>query len=168
MWKIIKNELGRPSTIKHDITIDVQSEKIDLNKIAELFNAYFCEMPVNLLKNTKPNNIPPPDKYRICIKGCNKSIFLSPITEEEVINVAISLKNKYTAGYDGILDYVIKQCTDYLKKPLTDIYNSSLESVTFPDQLKISKVTPVHDHPRYCVCPDLLVAVGETSYGIWG
>ena len=24
----------------------------------------------------------------------------------------------------------------------------------------------VHDHPLYLVCPDLLVAVGETSYGI--
>jgi hypothetical protein len=27
MWKIIKNEIGRPSTIKHDITLDIQSEK---------------------------------------------------------------------------------------------------------------------------------------------
>jgi hypothetical protein len=145
MWKIIKNELSKPSTIKYDLTIDIQSEKtVDLNKIAELFNAYFCEMPVNLLKNNKPNNIPPPEKYRICIKGFNKSIFLSPITEEEVANVAMSLKNKYTAGNDGISEYVIKQCIDYLKKRLTDIYNSSLESGTFPDQLKIAKVTPVH------------------------
>jgi len=24
----------------------------------------------------------------------------------------------------------------------------------------------VHDHPSYFVCPDLLCAVGETSYGI--
>jgi hypothetical protein len=26
----------------------------------------------------------------------------------------------------------------------------------------------LHDHPRYFVCPDLLVAVGENSYGIKG
>jgi hypothetical protein len=39
---------------------------------------------------------------------------------------------------------VVKQCIDYLKKPLTDIYNLSLESGIFPEQLKIAKVIPVH------------------------
>jgi len=28
-------------------------------------------------------------------------------------------------------------------------------------------VSNVHDHPLYLVCPDVLCAVGETSYGIW-
>jgi len=32
----------------------------------------------------------------------------------------------------------------YFKKPLTDIYNASLESGIFPDQLKIAEVIPVH------------------------
>jgi hypothetical protein len=26
----------------------------------------------------------------------------------------------------------------------------------------------MHDYPLYFVCPDLLITVGETSYGIWG
>jgi len=30
---------------------------------------------------------------------------------------------------------------------------------------KVTRI--VHDHPLYLICPDLLVAVGETSYGIW-
>jgi hypothetical protein len=100
-----------------------QSEEIaDLNKIAELFNAYFCEMPVELLKNSKLNNIPIPEKHRVCIKDCNKSIFLTPVTENEVAKVAKSLKNKFESGSDDIPDYVVKQCIEYLKKPLTDIY----------------------------------------------
>jgi hypothetical protein len=70
-------------------------EIVDLNRIAELFNAYFCKMPVHLLKNSKLNNIPIPEKHRICIKGCNKSIFLTPITENEVVKVAKCLKNKF-------------------------------------------------------------------------
>jgi hypothetical protein len=45
-WKIIKNEVGRSSTKTHDITLVIQSDVIgDLNKIADLFNVYFCEMP---------------------------------------------------------------------------------------------------------------------------
>jgi len=39
---------------------------------------------------------------------------------------------------------VVKQCITQLKKPLTNIYNASLESGIFPDQLKIAKVVPEH------------------------
>ena len=88
----------------------------------DLFNAYFCEMPINLLRNNKLNKIPSPNKHRGYINGCDKSIFLTPITENEVTKVAKRLKNKFTTGNDDIPDYVVKQCIDYLKKPLTDIY----------------------------------------------
>jgi hypothetical protein len=145
IWKIINNEVGKPSTKTHDITLDIQSHVIDdLNKIADLCNKYFCEMPIKLLKNNKTNNSSPPDKHQICIKDCNKSIFFTPITDNEVIKAAKSLKNKYATGNDDIPDYTVKLCIDYLKKPLTDIYNVSLVSGIFPHQLKIAKVIPVH------------------------
>jgi len=41
-------------------------------------------------------------------------------------------------------NYVLKQCTKLLKKPLANIYNASLESGIFPDQLKIAKVVPLY------------------------
>jgi hypothetical protein len=39
---------------------------------------------------------------------------------------------------------VVKQCIQLLKKPLANIYNASLESEIFPDQLKIAKVVPLY------------------------
>jgi hypothetical protein len=39
---------------------------------------------------------------------------------------------------------VVKQCIQLLKKPLANIYNASLESGIFPDQLKIAKVVPLY------------------------
>ena len=79
VWKIINDEVGRSSTITHDITLDIQSNEIgDMNKIVDLFNVYFCETPVKLLKSNKLNNISPSDKHRVYIKGCNKSIFFQP------------------------------------------------------------------------------------------
>jgi hypothetical protein len=39
---------------------------------------------------------------------------------------------------------VVKPCIKLLKKPLANIYNASLESGIFPDELKIAKVVPVY------------------------
>jgi hypothetical protein len=49
-----------------------QNSLCNHNKIVDLFNAYFCEIPVNLLRNNKLNKIPPPDKHRVYINGCDK------------------------------------------------------------------------------------------------
>jgi len=54
------------------------------------------------------------------------------------------LKKKSSAGIDEIPDCIVKQCIQLLKKPLTNIYNASLESGIFPDQLKIARVSPLH------------------------
>jgi hypothetical protein len=71
-------------------------------------------------------------------------MFLFPVTENEVENVAKGLKKKSSAGIDGIPDCIVKQCIQLLKKPLTNIYNASFDSGIFPDQLKIAKVIPLH------------------------
>ena len=39
---------------------------------------------------------------------------------------------------------MVKQCIKLLKKSLANIYNASLESEIFPDQLKIVKVAPLY------------------------
>ena len=85
IWKIIKNEIDKSTNSMQDI----QSDKInDLHKIADLFNTFFCETPTKLLRNNKINNSLPPDKHRMNIKRCNKSLFFSPITENEVVKLA--------------------------------------------------------------------------------
>jgi hypothetical protein len=97
------------------MTLNIQSEEsVDLHKIVELFNMFFCEIPIKLLRNNERNDIMPAMRHRMNIKGCNKSLFFSPITENEVVKVAQSLKNKFTTGYDEIPDAIVKQCIDYL------------------------------------------------------
>jgi hypothetical protein len=49
------------------------------------------------------------------IKGCNKSLFFSPITENEVVKVAKSLKNKFTTGYDNIPNAIVNNALITLK-----------------------------------------------------
>jgi hypothetical protein len=47
-----------------------------------------------------------------------------PITENEVELVIKKFKGKFSAGYDEILQYVVKQCEKFVKGPLAHIYNT--------------------------------------------
>jgi hypothetical protein len=49
-------------------------------------------------------------------------LFLTPATEEEVLQISKELKMKSSAGYDEIPDMTIKQCIHIVKKTF-DFYN---------------------------------------------
>jgi hypothetical protein len=53
------------------------------------------------------------------IKHFPNSIFIPPVTEEQVVSPAKSLKGKPTAGYDDIHQSLAKQCIRLIKGPLT-------------------------------------------------
>jgi hypothetical protein len=59
-------------------------------------------------------------------------MFLAPITEGQVLNVTSKLKGTFSAGYDEILERLVKDSIQFIKKPLTFIFNISLCSGTFP------------------------------------
>ena len=71
-------------------------------------------------------------------------MFLFPVTENEVKKVAKNLKNKLLAGINKICNCIIKQCIQLLEKPLTNIYNASLETGFLPDHLKIAEIILLH------------------------
>ena len=70
-----------------------------------------------------------------------KQIALQPIEECKVIQVIDRLKNKSSKGIDGISNNLIKTAKYVFAKPLTD---QMLYSGIFPEQLKLSKIDPLH------------------------
>ena len=74
---------------------------------------------------------------------CTNSIFIYPVTEEEVISLSKSWKGKPTACIDDIPENLVKQCIQLLKGPLAHVYNLLLNSGVFPDVWKTAKVRPV-------------------------
>ena len=119
MWQVIDKELGKSTTKKQDITINIGSTEIVNPKvITELFNVHFCEAPGELLNKHKPYDIKIFDNPYFHLSSCTKSLFLTLVTEFEVVKVAKGLKNNLASGVDDIPDLVIKKCIDYLKKPL--------------------------------------------------
>jgi hypothetical protein len=53
---------------------------------------------------------------------------LLPITENEAECVIKKFKGKFSAGYDEIPEYVVKQHAKFVKGTLAHIYNISINS----------------------------------------
>ena len=137
-WRIIHKETGKAPPQGQDITLVKNNEEVTKpGMVAETFNSYFCEIPKELLE-VGGKQRPIHGNYHLKINQNPNSMFLSPVTENELKKVAGSLKNKLTAGLDDVPEYVVKKCIDQLTTPLTDIYNASLESGTFSRQAKDS------------------------------
>ena len=42
------------------------------------------------------------------------------------------------------MEFIVKKCVQFIKKPLTDTCNASFASCTFPDTLKTAIIKPLH------------------------
>jgi potassium voltage-gated channel Eag-related subfamily H protein 8 len=67
-----------------------------------------------------------------------------PITENEAELFIKKFKGKFSAGYDEIPEYVVKQCAKLVKGPLAHICNILINSGTFPEKSKIARVKPLY------------------------
>ena len=110
-----------------------------LYKVIENFNTFFTEVGPNLA-----NKINPPRKhfheYLNKYQTCQPENFISV---NELKNALFSLKINKSPGYDDISFNVVKKCFVVLFKPLLHIFNLSIQTGIFPDELKIASVTPI-------------------------
>ena len=139
MWDLINTELGKGRAGPKNIKLNVDNVEIKSpQQVANKFNEFFANAAENLLSTNLPSY-----NNDILVKVNEKSMFLTPVTEEEVAEITKSLKNKKSTGIDEISDYVIKRCHLYIVQPLTHIINLSLSTGSFPDGLKDAKIKPI-------------------------
>ena len=60
-----------------------------------------------------------------------------------IMNAIKQLKSGKTAGPDKVPTKIVKDVDDLMSKPLSTIFNPSLENGIFPDIWKLAKVTPI-------------------------
>ncbi len=72
-----------------------------------------------------------------------QSFFLSPTNEQDVISTVKLLKNK-SAGHDDIRAETVKTIVEQIAKPLSHMCNTSFTRASFPNELKVAKVTPIY------------------------
>ena len=111
----------------------------NIHSIAKNFNKFFTEIGPNLA-----NKIDLPRKYfHEYLKEYQKCQPENVIFVNELKDAFFSLKINKSPGYDDISFNVIKKCFGVLYKPLLHIFNLSIQTGIFPDELKIASVTPI-------------------------
>ena len=107
--------------------------------IAESFNKYFTQIGPNLAKNIGTSS----KSFNEYIKKHSSTWPEKIKSLSELKDVFFFLKINKGTGYDGISFNVVKKCFGVLYKPLSHIFNLSLQTGIFPDKLKIANVTPL-------------------------
>ena len=67
-------------------------------------------------------------------------MYITPVSESEIEKVIKNLKGKISSGFDGVTEFIVKKCLQFIKKPLADICNNSFAAGIFPEILKVAIV----------------------------
>ena len=82
--------------------------------------------------------------YKQCLTNpIENSMFISPVTEAEIINIMSGLPSKQSHEHDEINIILIKSIINVIVKPLCIILNKSFLTKQFPSFLKIARITPI-------------------------
>ena len=141
-WKLI-NEItneNKPSSELPDNFMKDDNIITDSNEIANNFNDYFVNVGPKLADKIPPSNV----NFSSYLPASNQdSIFLDPITENEVKIEIDQLNVNKSGGYDEMSPTVIKAISNIVVKPLTYIYNKTFLTGVIPNEFKMAIVTPV-------------------------
>jgi hypothetical protein len=74
----------------------------------------------------------------------NPTLLINEIDEEVVHKALRKVKDKSTAGTDGIPAFLLRDCASAFPYPLTALFNLSLKTSTYPASWKKSLISPIH------------------------
>ena len=139
-WRILKQAIcqSTKSTCIDKVMYDCR-EILDKQEIADICNLQFVSVGKRLAEGRSNTNI-----HTIShIVTPNEKFKFSNISTEEVKQVIRKLVNNKSTGVHDIPNRVLKDSVDIIAPFLTEIFNCSLLSKMFPDDLKTGKVVSV-------------------------
>lgn len=142
IWQIINNATNSAKTKNNKINIKDENDELivqDNDQKAKAFNKYFINIGSIMAETITPPPNPIMDNHIV-----PNSIFLTPVSQNEIIKYISSLKNNSATGLDQISVKLIKYCHLHLIKPLTHIINTIFSTGLVPTKFKESIVTPVY------------------------
>ena len=141
-WDIIKEIIGKnkpkcliPKSIQNN-NKTIYNQK----HIAKVFNEFFVNIGAKLaFKIPKCDT----ELFRSYLRLFNKIMSNTELTKKEIIDAFNTLKSNKSPGDDDINVNVVKYVFDLIESPLQYIFNLSITTGVFPQQLKHVQITPV-------------------------
>uniref|UniRef100_A0A8C7YP82 Reverse transcriptase domain-containing protein n=1 Tax=Oryzias sinensis TaxID=183150 RepID=A0A8C7YP82_9TELE len=145
IWSILNavirkgaKENGYPKYFIYD-----ERENYKMEDVAESFNQYFVNVGPELAK-TLSDSGPSGYQYHELISRNPSSMFLSCVTEKEILDLVKNMSNKHSTDVNDIDMDLLKKVIEGILKPLVFICNLSFQSGSFPNSMKIAKVIPLY------------------------
>lgn len=144
-WKAINNVVstGKIRDKSKKIIIAKNNTEVTDQCVADEFANYYATVARNIADKIEVRAGDGPNKLGT-LRYNNSSIFLRPVTPEEVLNLITSLKTKKSAGIDGISVKTIKSCAHLITPTIADLINNCFSSGVYPQALKKARVVPVY------------------------
>ena len=142
LWNIFGKILNSKK-IKHNkiANININGEiQTEPQKITETFNKFFSEIGGNLAKKF-PDDFSEFKNY--LGHPATHSMYLFKTSESEIRKIIKSLKNTNSTGFDNFSTKFIKLTISILAPALAKLFNLSIQTGTYPDNLKVAKVIPI-------------------------
>ena len=142
-WNVINDVLNRNKNKDSfpDYFVYNNSEITSDKDIANHFNEFFINIGLEQAQSIHTPNRP----FQSYLEPTVSKIFNFQAVEEKYVSKIIKeLPNKTNVGHDGISTKLLKTIEATVLKPITFIINQSLETVIFPQKLKIAKVSPIY------------------------
>ena len=142
-WTYLNTIIGRKSKTNTfpDHFVHDNNKITDPLDITNKFNNYFTTLGKKLANNISAPQVPftthltnsPPN-----------SLFFSPLTHQEMLDLRYLLKPGKSAGTDDIDPGIANKSYEHIITPLMHIFNRSLLTGTVPQTLKSAKVIPIY------------------------
>ena len=140
-WSILKQVINkrRFSKVQTEFKLSDGSTTKDKSIISESFNDFFVNIGPNLADRI-PNQTKQPESY---LGERNRfSIHLTKLEDKEFCEIILNMRN-CAAGYDELSKDILMIGIISIKNVLIHLVNLSIFQGTFPEELKISNITPV-------------------------
>ena len=141
-WKILKSAIGktRKTSGIEKINID-EIEVTDMKVIAEKCNEHFVSIGDKLVKEIQTNDEQSPTAH---LKSSAAKFKFKTISVMQVIKASKKLINSKATGIHGIPNKALKDTAEIIAPSLTNIFNFSVTTKVFPDDVKVGKVAPAY------------------------
>ena len=111
--------------------------------LAESMNNFYISKVRKIRENIPKSDGDPLKVLKLMMQNKSSKFSIKPVHPDLVLRILSNLKNSKSSGVDNIDTYILKMIAPMIVPALTHIINLSIETSTFPQNWKYSKVIPL-------------------------